>query len=434
MAIGVCVPRSRWLLALFLFSMLLRFGYFLAVRDGPLGNGDSLAYEELAQKLLSDQPYSTTANTGPGGFPGDLQRPPGYPAFLAAVDLLLGPSRVHTALVQCVLSAAFAVVLAVLVAAFTTKLTGLLAGLLYSIDWATIIHVPITVADTLFAVLLGTAIGLYALSMKREADTWALGAGLFLGTAALVKPIGQVVVFAFLLGWVVQEKRRATGLLFLLTYFACVAPWMIRNYQQHGLATLSTIGTVDFYFYVGEASAHPKSIANFSGSELNNEVSRISNEWIGQTLTPAERKHAMEQKAQVLIVQHWPTVAYQTALGFLRTCLGPGSITVASSMPNAPSRATRALLVVLPLAEILAFWVLAAIGVSRFLSVGRTTRAMQVMLVGCVVLLVLPASATLGQSRFRVPAVPALAILGAIGGEALIRTRRDQGRRIHDRC
>ena len=142
----------------------------------------------------------------------------------------------------------------------------------------------------------------------------------------------------------------------------------------------------------------------------------------------------MEQKALVLIVQHWPTVAYQTALGFLRTCLGPGSITVASSMPNAPSRATRALLVVLPLAEILALWVLAAIGVSRFLSVGRTTRAMQVMLVGCVVLLVLPASATLGQSRFRVPAVPALAILGAIGGEALIRTRRDQGRRIHDRC
>jgi len=142
------VPRSRWLLTLFFFSMLLRLGYLWTVRDGPLANGDSLAYEELAQKLLSHQPYSTTANTGPGGFPGDLQRPPGYPAFLAAVDLLLGPSRVHTALVQCVLSAAFAVVLAVLVAAFATELTGLLAGLLYSIDWATIIHVPLAMADT----------------------------------------------------------------------------------------------------------------------------------------------------------------------------------------------------------------------------------------------------------------------------------------------
>lgn len=34
--------------------------------------------------------------------------------------------------------------------------------------------------------------------------------------------------------------------------------------------------------------------------------------------------------------------------------------------------------------------------------------SLQVLLVRCVVLLVLPASATLGQSRFRVPAVPAL--------------------------
>ena len=110
-------------------------------------------------------------------------------------------------------------------------------------------------------------------------------------------------------------------------------------------------------------------------------------------------------------------------LRLLADLFGTGSITVASSMPNAPSRATRALLVVLPLAEILALWVLAAIGVSRFLSVGRTTRAMQVMLVGCVVLLVLPASATLGQSRFRLPAVPALAILGAMGGTTLIERR-----------
>ena len=319
------MPQRHWLLTLFLFAILLRLGYFWVVRNGPLGNGDSPAYEDLAQKLLSHQPYSTTANTGPGGFPGDLQRPPGYPAFLAGVDVVLGPSRVHTALVQCVLSAAFAVVLAILAAAFTTELTGLLAGLLYAIDWAIVIHVPLTVSDTLFAVLLGTAIGLYALYMATRRSSLSLAAGLFLGTAALVKPIGQVIVVAFLLGWVMQGKRRASGLLFLLSYLACVAPWMIRNYQQHGLATLSAIGTVDLYFYVGEASAHPQPMADFSGSDLNSEVTRLSNNWTSLPLTPVERKCAMERESLALIAQHWPTVAYQTAVCNWRRerCLNP---------------------------------------------------------------------------------------------------------------
>lgn len=415
--------RSRWLAALFFFAILLRLGYFWAVHDGPLGNADSLAYEELAQKLLSHQPYSTTAHTGGGGFPGDLQRPPGYPAFLAGVNVLLGPSRTHTALVQCVLSATFAVVLAVLVAAFTTEETGLLAGLLYAVDWATIIHVPLTVADTLSAVLLGTAIGLFALSMVRRRGSLALAAGFFLGAAALVKPVGQVVVFAFLLGWVLQEKRRTTGLLFLLSYLVCVAPWMIRNYQHHGLATLSAIGTVDLYFYVAEASANPQSVTDFSGLNLNNEVTRISNDWSRRPMSPVERKRVMEQKALALIARHWPTVAYQSAVGFSRTCFGPGSITVANSMPKGPSRAAKVLLVVLPLLQVLTLWFLAVIGAIGFNS-GNITRAVRVMLVACVILLVLPASASLGQSRYRVPAVPALAILGAIGGTTLIERRR----------
>ena len=260
--------------------------------------------------------------------------------------------------------------------------------------------------------------------MATRRGSLALAAGLFLGTATLVKPIGQVVVLAFLLGWVSQEKRRATGLLFLLSYLACVTPWMIRNYQHHGLATLSTIGTVNLYFYVGEASANPQLVTDFSGSNLNNEVTRISNEWSSRPMTPVERKRTMEQETLSLIEHHWPTVAYQAVVGFSRTCFGPGSITVATSMPQAPSRMAKDLLVVLPLLEILALWFLAVVGAFRFDSASNTTRPVRVMLVGSVILLVLPASAPLGQSRFRVPAVPALAILGAIGGTTLFEQRR----------
>jgi hypothetical protein len=255
--------------------------------------------------------------------------------------------------------------------------------------------------------------------MAKQRGSLAVAAGFFLGAASLMKPIAQLVVFAFLLGWVAQKQRRATGLIFLLSYLGCVAPWMIRNRQQHGLATLSAIGPVDLYFYVGEASAHPKSVADFSGSELNDEVARISNEWASQPLTTVERKRAMQQKALSLIAQHWPTVGYQTAVGFLRTCFGTGSITAADSMPARPSRTARALLAILPLTEVLALWVLAVLGAFRSHPASNITFAIRIMLVACVALVILPASATLGQSRFRVPAVPALAILGAVGGASL---------------
>ena len=195
--------------------------------ERAIGERRLFCVEDLAQKLLSRQPYATTASAGPGGFPADLQRPPGYPAFLATVDLLFGPGRAHMALVQSVLSGAFAMMFAVMVAAFTTELTGLLAGFLYAGDWVTIVHVPMTVAETVFAAVLGTAICLYALSMAKHRGSLALAAGFFLGAASLIKPISQLVVFAFLLGWAAQKKRRATGLIFLLSYVACVAPWNV---------------------------------------------------------------------------------------------------------------------------------------------------------------------------------------------------------------
>jgi 4-amino-4-deoxy-L-arabinose transferase-like glycosyltransferase len=136
-----------------------------------------------------------------------------------------------------------------------------------------------TIAETLFAVLMGAAICLCAISIVKERGSLAIAAGVLLGVAALTKPIAQVVVLAFLLGWFAKRKCRTTGLIFLLSFLACVAPWMIRNRQRHGLVTLSAIGIVELYFYVGEASSHPEFVTDFSGSALNHEVTHLSNEW-----------------------------------------------------------------------------------------------------------------------------------------------------------
>jgi Dolichyl-phosphate-mannose-protein mannosyltransferase len=293
----------RLLLIVFFVALGLRLGYLLLIRGGPLGNADSPAYEDLGQKLLNYQSYMTSQAGGLGVFPTDLERPPGYPFFLSLIDRLIGPSRQHTAAIQCLLNALLAVALAVFVTFVTNKSAGFMAGLFYATDWVTIIHVPLTIAEAWFAVLLGLALCLYALALTlaTKKASLAAGAGICLGFAALVKPIGQVIVLAFLLGWAAQEKRRVAVLLFLISYGACVGPWMLRNYRQYGLFTLSEVGTVDLYFYTGQASVQGYSIADLRNSTLTEEVNRISGEWMRRRLTPSERKLAMRRETWLLV-------------------------------------------------------------------------------------------------------------------------------------
>ena len=407
-------PSVRALLLVFLLSLGLRVGYLLIVLHGPLGNGDSPTYELLAEKLAGHQPYLTP---NAGWFSDDLVRPAGYPLFLALVNSSSTISRARTAAVQCALSASFAVLLAILVGRVTNGFAGLLAGILYATDWATIIHAPLVIAETLFVILLGTAVCLYAFALTRKSALLSLSSGLFLGLAVLVKPIAQVVVIAFLLGWLFQEKRRPAGLVFLLSYLLCVGPWIARNYREHGVATVSPIGVVNLYVYTAQASAHPHPVSDLSGSALNKDLTGIRADWAARPISASERTRAMERETMALVLQHWPTVLRQSAIGMARTCFGTGFITVADSLPQPPGRLTKLLAALLPFVGLVPLWGLAFVG--TFSSLAGANRAVRIMLASSVVLLLLPAASAVGQSRFRVSAVPALSVLAAIGAAQL---------------
>src|SRR5260370_10821222 len=92
-------------IALLILALTLRLGYLAVVWTGPLGNADSEAYKALAVSLWHGGPYQAQESAGPGGFPTDLQRPPGYPVFLALVNAPRAVSNRRTSIVQCVAGA-----------------------------------------------------------------------------------------------------------------------------------------------------------------------------------------------------------------------------------------------------------------------------------------------------------------------------------------
>jgi 4-amino-4-deoxy-L-arabinose transferase-like glycosyltransferase len=79
---------------------------------------------------------------------------------------------------------------------------GLLGGLFYATDWISIVHTPMVIAETVYCITLGLAILLYALALEKPRASLAL-----LGISALMKPAAQVVLFAFIIGWIFQRNR-----------------------------------------------------------------------------------------------------------------------------------------------------------------------------------------------------------------------------------
>lgn len=115
------------ILAIILFAALgFRLLYFWAARAGPLGNIDSAEYEDLASRFTEHRAY--VGGIGIGGFPSDLQRPPGYPYFLAWVRSRFGIGRTRVAVVQCVLDTLFVALLAMTGTLLVNEFAGLIDG------------------------------------------------------------------------------------------------------------------------------------------------------------------------------------------------------------------------------------------------------------------------------------------------------------------
>ncbi len=411
--------QSLSIRALFLIlavALGFRLGYLLLVANGPLENTDSPTYETLALRLSQHESYATGMEAG---FSSDLLRPPGYPLFLSLINRAHSISHIWTATVQSIMSACFAVVLAILVARFTSGVGGIVAGLLYATDWATTIYTPLIVAETLLVILLGAGLCIYALSLRRKSAALSVVGGLLLGMSVLVKPIAQMMLVPFLLAWVLQKKRHISGLLFLIAYSICVIPWVARNYERYGLATISPIGTVNVYLYTAQASAHPHSFADVSGSAMNDDLIRINSALATRALSASERQHEMERESIGLILHNWRMVLEQSTVGLVRTCFGTGFVTVATTLPHPPGHPARALFALLPFVQLIPLWALALVGAART----AANRVVRIMLVTSVIVLLLPASSSVGQSRFRVPAVPALSVLAGVGAAELLGKR-----------
>lgn len=409
-------------LLIFFLALTIRLAYLSLITPISLITPDSSAYKSLAEEIINGQPYGSTAGTIQGGFPADLQRPPGYPFFIYLVSLQKRVDVFQLAVIQSFLSSLFAGVLCFSVSRLTTPQIGFMSGFFYAIDWLTIIHTSLLMTDILYGIVITGCTIVWCYYFSYQKLFFLLSGGVLLGIAALIKPSAQFIIIPLLIVLAIQPRRRFISILLLLMmYTLLTVPWMIRNKQEHGIFTLSSIGAVSLSFYVAEGALAGEQLTLMNTSILDERMVKKGLYWNTLKVLPPERKKMMEEEAWSVIRSHWFVVIKQSLQGLIRTCIGTGSATFKNALAHNPGQFQLFLWgTLLPLFQVVLYWTLAAYGLFRVSKNNIISKPALSFIVLTLIFLVLPSAMPLGYARFRTHAVPLICVLAAIGVANLV--------------
>jgi 4-amino-4-deoxy-L-arabinose transferase-like glycosyltransferase len=239
--------RAGLVAAILIVALALRIAEVQRTNSTYRPINDAGSYLTLASTVARTGDYSLSRDPGRGA--GGTRGPsayfaPGYPYFLALVDLIDGhetrrDGAVHPARIAQAVLGTITVALIGLVA---LELFGATAGLI-ALALAAVYPVGIELAGTLVAENLLTALVLAAvyagLRVRRAAKpltayAWVAGAGVLTGLATLTHENGVLMVLPLLAAvWTRRPHFAARSLaapaLLLVTTALAILPWTIRN-------------------------------------------------------------------------------------------------------------------------------------------------------------------------------------------------------------
>jgi len=401
-----------WVAGSALVGLILRLTWGLRVDRPPQGLYDPARYVGYARAIAGGRGMIEPLS----GFP-TAYYPPGYPWFLGIITWLGRPltdSVVTIAVVVQALLGAATVVLAALVA---RRLAGPRAGVVAAAAMAVypnlIFHSGAVLGETLynFLFLAFCAIALGRAWPRSLTRARIGGAAVVLGLAVMVRPISLAVLPAVGLAWWLADRdlRRTAGRMAILLagVVLVVAPWTTRNaVRMHELVPIST-NTGD-NLCIGHG---PEATGAFRAAE---DCVTKYNFLDG----PADEVAADKAKTRTAIDAigsdpgREPWLAWRRFwFMWVRDGDHDGLLAVQSYRADrfiSPTTEAR-----LAYGADLAYWLVCIAGVAGAVSVGLRRRPEGLFILGCALMTALVPLAFFGDSRFKVPVIPLLIVLGA---------------------
>jgi hypothetical protein len=363
-------------------------------------------YRELGRNILAGKGFVAVA---PSGITlPNLDRVPGYPAFLAGMMVLAGDRLVVLLAANCILAALICVLVTMWASRWLSTGASFAAGLICALEPNSALRCAMPMTEQLFTLVL---VGGACLLSWHPTKRWVwLAAGLCWGVAALTRPIGLwlwvvVLVAAFACS---HSVRRGAVLfaLFLSVFLPLTGCWMIRNYRVTGHWFYSTSS---IYYRVVMWAGRMEARRTGDPLEIVHKRLLARTGEIQFYEGPSQIAKMLHEQGSVMKESCWSSPMIflaESVKGLGATLFGPGRQTLHSMLihPSIPSRWWPVVY-----SSFLVVFVIAAIAGAAI-----CWRRLWFVVLLAFYFIVL-STGPIGHSRLRYPMIPMFAILAVAG-------------------
>jgi 4-amino-4-deoxy-L-arabinose transferase-like glycosyltransferase len=236
-----------------LICLSLRLLFFIAVKpwepavtESVILTDDAPGYHELAKTIIYHHQYAYENNGTPDGL-----RPPLYPLFIGSLYGFFGPSPWVVLLVQTILDSLTCLMLFSILRKLINEKIAFYSALFYAFDPYLIFFSNHLLTETLFIFLCVAAFNFFGKAiLKRFAEGSLKNIGFaafFFGLACLVRPVLIYLPFFIALVFAInfrKQKLRSiiSSAVFIGVFFVTLSPWYVRNYYVFHTISFSTSG------------------------------------------------------------------------------------------------------------------------------------------------------------------------------------------------
>ena len=246
--------RRRALLVILTAAVLVRLVVVLLIEIDPRSHWsyDMSWYDGAARRLAKGWGYIGVDAAPTAAWP------PGYPALLAVLYAVFGPSLLAAKLANVLLAAATVLLTYLIACELRRPVVGLVAAAILAVFPGYVLFAPLILSEALFAFLFSAALWLFLRCNARGglgATSW-LGLGVFLGAISLVRGVGFFLLPVFASTRLLDGASwRSTGRVALIAaagVLIALVPWTVRNHLRLGYPILIA-SDGPFALYVGNS-------------------------------------------------------------------------------------------------------------------------------------------------------------------------------------